>query len=732
MKNLNIFNSNNKNEYFKSERYGCKHVAVIVKNPINEDFLVKKFLSTETVHEYTPESNDGMRGGYSDTYDTDVYGYMEFVGKFDDNYVYDFYYIYNGIIMDKDLEDPDYKRYLFLRYNIRECMLIDKENNKLELKASDFAIKVSAESTLNYYRYNRARTNFSYSIVKKKKVKEEIILAKDVHSYCMEQVKPDSIEELIPLQCNYRKTIYFDVVIDLGSIPSEELIREFLGSNVRIKEDIVEDIEKSLNINRYTLDEFINVIKKHDITDASNIPENILLNILEEYPDMLDFFENKTLPGNIINKVLKGKVSWLDIPKEQLNKEDLLPFLKEIQTKEDIRYYDYDDFIVDSINESDKDIREECLEILDKISCIKLIEKRGLYRRIGEEQRYVNILNNAKDIEINNLEYLNIKNCPTQMLVRVLNKEYSSFSSVQNGSVFYEIVCELSDRLNPKKAVSGISDNLIIGEVFCTIDRKLEIDNINWVVNSICSCKDMKYLNLFTEDNLKKNADKILELCIANIKNHFNKEEYLDKENMWLLLSKIYGTWYLFKYISDNNKLKIKNYILENIDKEHSILVDIGHWTKYVVESLPFTNDDYIQFYLKAIGTKAKIYLDEIVPESTLNYLEQHLVLPCPSYNWLTDKHLVDIYVGHKVSSREELKSKLKEDSRIYEKVLTAAEGEKDGNKIPINNISKWLFGVPGKRGYLYFNPRRNDIYLPSNTPSKVIDIILDILGISK
>ena len=76
------------------------------------------------------------------------------------------------------------------------------------------------------------------------------------------------------------------------------------------------------------------------------------------------------------------------------------------------------------------------------------------------------------------------------------------------------------------------------------------------------------------------------------------------------------------------------------------------------------------------------------------------------------------------VNSREELKNLLKSDSRLFKKALTCAKGEKDGKIIPIDNISKWLFGVPNQKGFLFYREEYNRVYLPRNTPNEVIDLI--------
>ena len=52
----------------------------------------------------------------------------------------------------------------------------------------------------------------------------------------------------------------------------------------------------------------------------------------------------------------------------------------------------------------------------------------------------------------------------------------------------------------------------------------------------------------------------------------------------------------------------------------------------------------------------------------------------------------------------------------------------KDGKKIIVNNLSKWLFGVPGARGNLTVTRAGGYIQLPGNTPEDTVELIKTIL----
>ena len=52
----------------------------------------------------------------------------------------------------------------------------------------------------------------------------------------------------------------------------------------------------------------------------------------------------------------------------------------------------------------------------------------------------------------------------------------------------------------------------------------------------------------------------------------------------------------------------------------------------------------------------------------------------------------------------------------------------KEGEKIVVNNLSKWLFGVPGARGNLIITRSGEYIQLPGNTPNEAVELIETVL----
>ena len=65
--------------------------------------------------------------------------------------------------------------------------------------------------------------------------------------------------------------------------------------------------------------------------------------------------------------------------------------------------------------------------------------------------------------------------------------------------------------------------------------------------------------------------------------------------------------------------------------------------------------------------------------------------MPFTNHDWVFTKTYIELYAWNRVNFRKELEALSKTNSKIFEKVITCANGEKDGVRIPRNTISKWL-----------------------------------------
>ena len=75
--------------------------------------------------------------------------------------------------------------------------------------------------------------------------------------------------------------------------------------------------------------------------------------------------------------------------------------------------------------------------------------------------------------------------------------------------------------------------------------------------------------------------------------------------------------------------------------------------------------------------------------------------------------------------TRERVKEAVRRDGRCFRiRVDCDARGGDKSNPIPIDNLSKWLFGVPGRdgRGHIWIG--EDGIHLPEGTPQECIDLL--------
>lgn len=717
----------------KSFSESCDDViTIITSKEINHSMLGEKYLGVEQVYRYTPESNDGMRRARNDNYETKVYGNLEYLGEKEGLHFYSFYYFYNGEKITTLYGNINLFYYLVIKYNIRDCILIDK-STKVRLKDTDYFVSVNTDYSINKDGYKQVYREYSYSIIENEKSKDKIISLNDFKTNIVESLKPKNLKELIRRQCNYVEEKYLDANISLSSIPTDKEICDYLSDCFIIDKDIFEDMSESLERGTYSLEDLVEDIKNDSITEASNIPKDILIKILETYPDTIKMFDKETLPKEIIYKYAKGKLSWLDIPFDDLDENDLLYVLIDMNNRyktvmsdgdSDIdKEYLFDDFyyyyIMDSLNKVDKDTKNKCLSILDNASFYDRKTKIDIYRKAEEIDRIVYLLERLNDVSINDLKFLPKDKFSTEFLVSLLSKTYDKS---QDGDTFYLIVYELWKTMSPEELDSYISDSLIVDKIYLQPCLRVFTNHIGWLINSIMYQHSVKILNMLTEENIESFADSLFSKILERVAKH--KSEPL----LWFLTSVDYN-YNLINYLSSNNKKLLRECLLNNINKEDSILEWLGHKVVDIIKSLDFSKEDYVTYYLNSISFNSisfnyDFYIDCVIPKELLEELNNTLVLPCPNYDWIFTKKTIELYVGNRVNSREELKNLLKSDSRLFKKALTCAKGEKDGKIIPIDNISKWLFGVPNQKGFLFYREEYNRVYLPRNTPNEVIDLI--------
>lgn len=609
-------------------------IIIVTSKEVSSSNLGEKYLGVEQVYSYTPESAYGIRRARNDNYETEVYGNLEYLGEKKGLHFYNFYYFYDGEKITTLYGKINLFYYLIIKYNIRDCVLMDK-NTKVRLKDTDYFVSVNTNYSINKDGYKQVSRKYSYSIMENEKSKDKIISLNDFKTNIVESLKPKNLNELIRRQCNYVEEKYLDANISLSSIPTDKEICDYISDCFIVDRDIFEDMSESLERGTYSLEDLVEDIKSDNLTCADNIPKYILIKILETYPDTIKMFDKETLSKEIIYKYAKGKLSWLDIPFDDLDENDLLYVLIDMNNRyktvmsdgdSDIdKEHLFDDFyyyyIIDSLNKVDKDTKNKCLSILDNASFYDRKTKIAIYRKAEEIDRIVYLLERLNDVSINDLKFLPKDKFSTEFLVSLLSKTYDKS---QDGDTFYLIVYELWKTMSPEELDSYISDSLIVGKIYLQPCLRVFTNHIGWLTNSIMYQHSVKILSMLTEENIESFADSLFSKILERA------AKYKSEPLLWFLTSVEYNYRFI-DYLSSNNKKLLRECLLNNINKENSILEHLGHKVVDIVKSLDFSKEDYVTYYLDAMSSNHNAYLNYVMPEELLEELKSTSALPHPS-----------------------------------------------------------------------------------------------------
>ena len=201
----------------------------------------------------------------------------------------------------------------------------------------------------------------------------------------------------------------------------------------------------------------------------------------------------------------------------------------------------------------------------------------------------------------------------------------------------------------------------------------------------------------------------------------------------------------LFSRLTPEVKELTKKLMINNLDVIETLqkgsVVYSSEFSKLMEtmsKSFEMTEEDMTNIYIKCLNNGASkdetiSMLQQYIPkEERIEFAEKinsANIYPNPKYFWLTDRNIRRIRVN-RGENRGTIKSKIQADGRCFStRVKTDMVGESnEGKKIAVNNLSKWLFGVPGARGNLTITRAGDYIQLPGNTPDEAVELIETVL----
>ena len=259
--------------------------------------------------------------------------------------------------------------------------------------------------------------------------------------------------------------------------------------------------------------------------------------------------------------------------------------------------------------------------------------------------------------------------------------------------------------------------------------------------------KDFNYLKL-ADDSSPEDMTREYNSLLNELAEKNGKKDGKDTkryEEIFELMGNYSNASELFSRLTPEVKELTKKLMINNLDVIETLqkgsVVYSSEFSKLMEtmsKSFEMTEEDMTNIYIKCLNNGASkdetiSMLQQYIPkEERIEFAEKinsANIYPNPKYFWLTDRNIRRIRVN-RGENRGTIKSKIQADGRCFStRVKTDMVGESnEGKKIAVNNLSKWLFGVPGARGNLTITRAGDYIQLPGNTPDEAVELIETVL----
>lgn len=743
--------------------------------------VIKEYSFTDS----TSESNDRMRRGYNYTVHCKVFGTIENETRNEDGtYTYDYS---SRVLKDHDQYGDGYRKpseskydlsemveELLFKYNIHEFSTeLQEEPNNIK----DYYAAINANST---YQKNK-EPYFSYSWSTYSKDREDYTKSDNTLWSSYEKIKSESIEDInAQLNGTFSKDDYilylmgnevkktYQMNLGLDEIGENETVRNFLGK-MSLEPPKFSDFENALQENVISMEDIKNCILKHNNLSAKEIPPYLLEQLFSEDKELISHFNEREMPIDILRKYSPN----FDITKvspSDLKPSDLDNVLQNViqthcilgiyngSSKEELQqgyleylhgFYDNPDAlrkIIPVINTSPEYFFASQAE--DFISQIS--------PEVLEPNEIRDILLDTKNIALDQLlKYqLDYDTNSAKKLMDILSnttsrtslKDINSVLNIlqQNGISNDEILQALRINGFNINISSWQEDKDLIQEFKSLGIEGITLDDLR---DSILKYKDFNFIKLTTDikpEEMTREYNSLLNE-LSEKKGKKNGKDAKRYEEIFELMCDYSNATELFSKLAPEVKNLTKKLMIENLDVIETLQKNpIGYSSgfskvmKVMTQSFEISEEDMTNIYMKCLNNgvskeEALSALQQYMPEEERKSFEERInsanIYPNPKYFWLADKNLRRIRVN-RGENRNTIKSKIQADGRCFStRLKTDMTGEsKEGKKIAVNNLSKWLFGVPGVRGNLTITRAGDYIQLPGNTPDEAVELIKSIL----
>ena len=675
---------------------------------------------------------------------------------------------------------------LLFTYNIHEFSTdLQEEPNNIK----DYYASINATST--YQKENEPSISYSWSIgskdskeyIEQDNTQTNVNLGDSWSSYWTieQKIKSESVEDVNKkLNAAFSKDDYilylmgnkvkkaYQIKFGFDDIGEDETVRDFLG-RMQLESPEYPTFESALKENVISMEDIKNLILKYNNLSAKEIPVDILEQIFSEDPELISRFSEREMPIDILRKYSPS----FDITK--VSPSDLMPSDLDNVLQNVIQSH----CILGIYNgPSEKELKQGYWEYLQSFydnpdalrKIIPVINTSREHFFTSQAKDFISQISpeimDATEIRDTLLDTENIG--LSQLLKYELDYDTDSakklmgiLSNATSRTSLKDVNSVLSilqqNGINSDEMLQALREN---GFNICISDWKedqaqiptfksfgIEGITLDDLRDSILKDKNFNFLKLaddISPEDMTREYNSLLNE-LASKKGKRDGKDAKRYEEIFELMCNYSNASELFLRLTPEVKELTKKLMIDNLDVIEALQKNpIGYSSEFskimgvMSKSFEISEEDMTNIYMKCLNNGASkegiiSALQQYMPEEERKGFEERIdsanIYPNPKYFWLTDKNLRRIRVN-RGENRGTIKGKIQADGRCFStRVKTDMVGEsKEGKKIAVNNLSKWLFGVPGTRGNLTITRAGDYIQLPGNTPDEAVELIETIL----
>ena len=758
-------------------------MKITTSKKLDSSLLGERVLREYSYTDSTGESNDGMRRGYTYTVHCKVWGTIENETRNPDGtYTYE----YSSRVTNDDYgggpRKPSESEYdlkemsqeLLFIYNIHEFSTdLQEEPNNIK----DYYAEIDASASYQ----KEKEPYFSYRWSEHSKDSKGYTEPDNTLGSSYARIRSESLDDINEqLNGAFSKDDYilylmgekvektYKMKFGLDEIGEDETVRDFLG-RIKLESPKFPTFESALKENIISIEDIKGLILKYKNLSAKEISVDILEQLFSEDQELISRFREREMPIDVLRKYSPN----FDITKVSPN--DLTPSDLDNVLQNVIQSH----CILGIYNgPSEKELKQLYWDYLQSFydnpdALRKIIPVINTSREYFFTSQAKDFISQISPEVMNSIEIrdtlLDTENIALSQLLKY-ELDYDTDSAKKLMEIFSNATSKTS--LKDLNAVFNIlQQNGIDSDAMLQALREngFNISISDWredqeqiptfksfgisgitlddLRDSILKNKNFNFLKLtdnITSEDMTREYNSLLNE-LAGKKGKKDGKDAKRYEEIFELMCEYSNATELFSRLTPEIKELTKKLVIENLDVIEALQRNpIGYSSEFskimgvMSKSFELSEEDMTNIYMKCLNNGAS-------KEGTISALQQYLheeerkgfeerinstnIYPNPKYFWLADKNLRRIRVN-RGENRGTIKSKIQADGRCFStRVKTDMVGEsKEGKKIVVNNLSKWLFGVPGTRGNLTITRAGDYIQLPGNTPDEAVELIETIL----